>query len=402
MIISVLLSPFNLLQRLISGSFGIFKYLFPFVPQFFSAFSSRNSSARSRLNTTGRRPLNPRDTAARFAREFEEEYGSHELNFFDNGYAQAYDLAKKELKFLLVILVSPEHDDTSTFIRETLLSLEVVQYINDPQNNILVWAGNVQDSEAYQVSTALNCSKFPFVALIAYNPQISPPSMSTISRITGLLPPSAFVPKLRAVISQHSAILERVRAAQVEQTAVRNLRDQQNSAYERSLAQDRERTRQRREAEAERRHLEQQEKAKKEAEERDRDNLEKWKLWRTQSLSPEPEPDAKEVTRVSIRMPSGERVVRRFDATTRTEELYAFVECHSLLQSKPDSPLQTASKPRDYLHEYKFRLVSPMPRAVYAPEDEGTIGRRIGRSANLIVEPIGQDDDEEAESDSTD
>ena len=368
--------------------------MFPFLSPILSSFSSTNSAARSRLNTTGRRPLNPRDTAARFAREFEEEYGRHELIFFDNGYAQAYDLAKKDLRFLLVVLISPEHDDNSTFVRETLLSHDLVHYINDPQNNILLWAGNVQDSEAYQVSAALNCSKFPFIALIAFNPQLSPPSMATIARITGLLPPLELVSKLRIAIAQHSTLLERVRAAQMEQTAVRNLRNEQNSAYERSLAQDRERVRQRREAEAEERRLEQQAKAKVEAEAKERENLVKWKLWRIQSILPEPDPDTKDVTRVSIRIPSGERIVRRFDANSGTEELYAFVECHDILRSEPSSGSSPFPKPPDYQHEYKFRLVSPMPRTVHAPEDDGTIRQRIGRSGNLIVEPIGQEDDE--------
>lgn len=338
--------------------------------------------------------MNPRDTAARFAREFEEEYGTHELTFFDNGYAQAYDLAKRDLKFLLVVLISPEHDDNSTFVRETLLSHDIIHYINDPQNNILLWAGNVQDSEAYQVSAALNCSKFPFVALIAFNPQLSPPSMATIARITGLLPPLDLVSKLRAAVAQHSAVLERVRAAQMEQTATRNLRNEQNSAYERSLAQDRERVRQRREAEAEERRLQQQAKAKMEEEAKERENLVKWKLWRIQSILPEPDPDTKDVTRVSIRIPSGERIVRRFDANSRTEELYAFVECHDILRTEASSHSSPLPKPPDYQHEYKFRLVSPMPRTVHAPEDDGTIRQRIGRSGNLIVEPIGQQDDE--------
>lgn len=402
LILSLLLGPFNLLYRLISSSFSTFKCLFPFLTPILSAFSSRNSAARSRLNTTGRRPLNPRDTAARFAREFEEEYGRHELAFFENGYAQAYDLAKKDLKFLLVVLISPEHDDNSSFVRETLLSNDVVHYINDPQNNILLWAGNVQDSEAYQVSAALNCSKFPFVALIAFNPQLSPPSMSTILRITGLLPGLEVVAKLRTAVAQHAAVLERVRATQIEQTAVRNLRDEQNSAYERSLAQDRERARQRREAEAQDRRAQQQAKAKIEAEAKNREDLMKWKIWRVQSMLPEPGPDTQDVTRVSIRMPSGERIVRRFDANLMTEELYAFVECHDILQAEPSSPGSSpVSKPEDYQHQYKFRLVSPMPRTVHAPEDDGTIGQRIGRSGNLIVESIGEEDDD-LDSDSED
>jgi FAS-associated factor 2 len=395
----MLLSPFTFLYRLLSGSFNLFKHLFPFLPHFFSALSSRHSAAPSRLNTTGRRPLNPRDTAARFAREFEEEYGSHSLAFFDNGYAQAYDLARKDLKFLLVVLISPEHDDTSTFVRETLLSQEVGNYINTLQNNLLLWAGNVQDSEAYQVSAALNCSKFPFVAVIAYNPQISPPAMSTIARITGLLPPSAFIRKLQTAISQHSPALENVRAAEAEQRAVRNLRDEQNSAYERSLAQDRERARQRREAEAERRRLEQQARDRKEAEQKQREIHCKWKLWRAQNLAPEPKSDVKEVTRISIRLPSGDRLVRKFDATARMEELYAFVECYDVLPSGAVSPTCIFSKPLHYEYEYKFRLFSPMPRTVYAWDDEGTIGQRIGRSGNLIVEFLGQGDEDEDEDD---
>ena len=357
-----------------------------------SGLSSSSPPARSRQNTTGRQPLNPRDTAARFAREFEEEYGSHSLHFFENGYAQAYDLAKKDLKFLLVVLISPEHDDTSTFVRETLLSQEATEYINDPQNNILLWAGSVQDSEAYQVSSALNCSKFPFTALIAHTSQDSSTSMSTIARITGLLPPSAFVSRLRTAITQQLAALDRVRAARNEQQAARNLREEQNSAYERSLAQDRERVRRRREAEAAKLRAEQEEKAKFEAEEGDRRNLEQWKSWRAQAIAPEPGPEVKDVTRVSIRMTSGERIVRKFAANAETEELYAFVECYDVLQSGDRS--SASMKPQGYEHVYKFRLVSPMPRTVYDLDARGSIGSRLGRSGNLIVEPISEEDDE--------
>lgn len=282
-IIAILLAPVGSLYQAVARSLNLLGYLFPFLPRLLSSFSSSNPSVRSRQNTSGRRPLNPRDTAARFAREFEEEYGSHSLKFFENGYAQAYDQAKKDLKYLLVILISPEHDDTSSFVRETLLSNEVVNYIKDPQNNIILWAGSVQDSEAYQISAALNCSKFPFTALITYNPQ-SPSTMSTVARITGLLPPSTYLLRLQTAISQQSTALATARAAQAEQRATQSLRVEQNSAYERSLAQDRERARQRREVEASRSRIEQEARERAEAAERDRVNLEKWKQWRARSI----------------------------------------------------------------------------------------------------------------------
>ncbi|KAL8718346.1 MAG: hypothetical protein Q9225_004506 [Loekoesia sp. 1 TL-2023] len=391
-LLTLLLTPFNVLYRLLSGSFGIFTYLFPFLPRLLAGSAGGRAQTRRQRDTTGRRPLNPRDTAARFAREFEEEYGHHDLKFFENGYAQAYDLAKKDLKFLLVVLLSPEHDDTSAFIRGTLLSPEVVSYINDPQNKIILWAGSVQDSEAYQVSTALNCSKFPFAAIVAHTPQDSSTSMSTIARISGLVPPSAFVARLQSAISQHSAALERARASRNEQQATRNLREEQNSAYERSLAQDRERARQRREEADARLQAEREAAARTEAVERGVRNLEQWKLWRAQSIPPEPTTSAEEVTRVSIRMTFGERVVRKFRADADMEELYAFVECYDILSSA-----QTSSKvaePTSYEHVYRFRLVSPMPRTVYNLAGGDTIGSKIGRNGNLLVEPI--DDEDEA------
>ena len=337
--------------------------------------------------------MNPRDTAARFIREFEEEYGSHELRFFEDGYAQAYDLAKKNLKFLLVVLISPEHDDTTTFVREVLLSPEVGSFINDPQNNIILWAGSVQDSEAYQVSSALNCTKFPFAAMIVHTPQDSSTSMSTVSRISGLVPPSAFIAKLQTSITQQKPSLDRVRATRAEQQAARSLRQEQESAYERSLAQDRERTRQRREAEAAKLRAELEATSRAEAAKREAQKLEEWKMWRFQQIAPEPATDVKDVSRISIRMPSGDRIVRRFRTDTRLEDLYAFVECYDL--SQRDIPIPTFAKPADYNHHYKFNMVSPMPRTVYDLDSGGNVGERIGKSGNLIVEPILEDEDED-------
>ncbi|KAL8773321.1 MAG: hypothetical protein Q9209_001715 [Squamulea sp. 1 TL-2023] len=390
-ILTVFLTPFNLLYRLLSGSLGFLAYLFPFLPRLLSGLAGSRAQSHRQRDTTRRRPLNAQDTAARFLREFEDEYGQHELTFFSDGYAQAYDLAKKDLKFLLVVLLSPEHDDTSTFVRSTLLSAEVVNYINDPQNKIILWGGSVQDSEAYQVSNALNCSKFPFAAVVAHTLEDSSTSMSTVARISGLVPPSAFVAQLRSAITQHSAALDRARASRTEQQATRNLREEQNSAYERSLAQDRERARQRREEEEARSRVEREQKTKAEAAELAIRNLEQWRRWRAQSIAPEPLASGDDITRVSIRMTSGERVVRKFRVEADMEDLYAFVECYGILSRNLTS--DKAVEPQGYEHKYRFRLVSPMPRTVHDLTGGDTIGNKIGRSANLLVEPMYEDDD---------
>lgn len=338
--------------------------------------------------------LNPQDTAARFKREFDEEYGPHSLPFFTNGYAQALDLAKKDLKFLMIIILSPEHDDTASFIRDTLLSPEVTALINDPSNNIVLWAGNVQDSEAYQVSTALRCTKFPFTAIITHTAESGPTSMSVVARLTGPMSASTYIAKLQNTITTYTGQLNEARQARSAQQFERSLRQEQDSAYERSLAQDRERARQRRADEAAQAAAEQRARDAIEAAEKYAAGLRQWKLWRVQNIAPEPPSDLKTAVRIGFRMPeSAERVTRRFDPDTPLEELYAFVECHGT--SHEPAHAESVAEPVGFDHIYKFRLVSPMPRTVYDLEQGGSVLDRIGRSGNLIVEPIDDDDDAE-------
>ncbi|KAF1947490.1 hypothetical protein EJ02DRAFT_449668 [Clathrospora elynae] len=398
-VLAVLFAPFSLVYSLFAKSFRLLGWIFPFLPRAWGRVTASNiTTPASQRSASGRRPLNPRDTAARFIREFEEEHGSHNLPLFESGYAQAFDLAKKNLQFLMVVLVSPEHDETSSFIRDTLLSPEVVEFIRNPENNIILWAGNVQDSEAYQVSSALSCTKFPFTGLIVHTPQVSSTAMGIAARIAGPTPPQQYISKLRQAMQQHTEPLNRARNQRVEQQATRNIRDQQNSAYERSLAADREKARKKKE-EAERKAREEKEALEREqAIERYAQNLEHWRKWRASAIRSEPGAEDKDIVRISLRMPNADRVVRKFAADAQVEELYAFVECYDVLQSK-EGAFGKLERPQDFEHEYKFQLVSPMPREVYDVKAGGTIKERIGRSGNLIVErtDLEEDEDEDEE-----
>ncbi|PGH15963.1 hypothetical protein AJ79_02130 [Helicocarpus griseus UAMH5409] len=392
LLLAILFTPFNLLYRLLANSFHLFGTLFPFLPRL---LGSTPGVQGIRRDTSGRRPLGPKDTASRFIREFEEEYGSHDIPFLENGYNMALEKAHQELKFLLVILLSPEHDDTSNWVRETLLSNEVVEFINDPSNQLLVWAGNVRDSEAYQVSGGLRCTKFPFFGLIVHNPNVSSSAMSIVNRASGPTTPSEFIEKIRSAVAQSQGPLERVRATRAEQQASRTIRQEQDSAYERSLAQDRERARQRREAEAARQRAEKEEQERQEAADKLARNLEQWKRWRAQSIPDEPPATDKQAVRLSIRLASGDRIVRRFSGSAAIEELYAFVECYDIISAGgKDSEAEDVQPPKEFEHKYGFRLVSPMPRVVYEIDAGGSVGEKIGRGGNLLVEAIEDDDDE--------
>ncbi|PQE21310.1 ubx domain protein [Rutstroemia sp. NJR-2017a WRK4] len=387
-IFALLFAPFGILYKIFSAGYRAFTYMFPFLPRMLT--SNRTPQ------TTGRRPLKPRDCAARMKREFEEEYGPNNLPFFDGGYAQALDLAKKDLKFLLVHLLSPEHDDTFDFVRGVLLSEEVTAFINDPTNNIIFWAGDVRDSEAYQVSTALRCTKLPFTALITHTPEHGSTSMSVVARLSGPDSPGAFIAKLQSAIGQHSEKLAAARAARSAQQFERNLRQEQDSAYEQSLAQDRERARQRREAEAAAAAEEKRKKDEEAAAARLAENREQWRIWRSQQIEPEPEATQTEnVVRIALKMPEAARITRRFRADASIEELYAFADCYNILQS--NETYDVASPPEGYEHKYDFRLVQTLPRVVYEVADGGTIWERVGKNANLIVEPIADEEDDDEE-----
>ena len=413
-LLAIIFAPFNFGYRAASAFFRTFVYIFAFLPPSLRPRAITTSITTGFRGVKGRRMLMPPDTAARFRREFEEEYGTNALPFYEGGFAQALDLAKKELKFLLIVLMSPEHDDTESFTRDTLLAPEVTSFINDSANNIILWGGNVLDSEAYQVAAEYNCTKFPFSCLVCLTPKEGSTRMSIVKRLAGPLSPSTYLAEIQTAINKYAPDLAGVRAERTAQQVARNLRTEQDDAYERSLARDRERARQRKEAEAAAAESERKAQEEAEAAEQRERQRQQWRRWRATTIKSEPDASAnpKDVVRLALMMPTAGRIVRRFAAETTVEELYAFVECYNMLTTNPelngeddekkeadgeDDIDLPAEKPEGYVHKYEFRIASPMPRVVYDPEEKATLSERIGRSGNLIVELGTAESDAESE-----
>jgi FAS-associated factor 2 len=220
--------------------------------------------------------------------------------------------------------------------------------------------------------------------------------MSVIARVTGPMDASTYLAKIRNTISGHEEQLARVRASRSAQNFERSLRQEQDSAYERSLAQDRERARLKKEAAAAAAEEEKRKKAEAEAAITLAEKKLQWRKWRASCIGPEPAADTKDVVRIAMKMPEhleAARVTRRFRGQDGIEELYAFVECYEFLRD--GTVAEKVSKPHGYNHKFDFRLVQTLPRVVYEVAEGGTIGERVGRSGNLIVEPIKDDEDED-------
>ncbi|EFX04864.1 ubx domain containing protein [Grosmannia clavigera kw1407] len=390
LLVALFLSPLHLSYRVLVGLWSAVQYLSSFVPSLRRRLGSGSGSGPGTGSGTGtgtgpsqrlgRRQLSPRDAAARFRREFEEQYGSKALPFAEDGYAQVYDRAKAEPKYLLVVLLSPEHDDTDRFVRETLLSPEVTAIVADPANNFVIWGGNVRDAEAFQVSAEFQATRFPFSAVVCVTPKEGGSTrMGTIKRMTGPIPAQLYAAHLRGTMQRYADDLAAVRADRVDRESSRNLRAEQDSAYERSLAADRERARQRQAAEAaaaerERMLCQQEAEAARQVK-----LARQWRRWRQAQLLPEPAAGTAGVVRVALKLPEscgGERVRRAFDQDVPVEEL-----------------------PQGYTHEYKFRIASMLPREVHEPSESKTMLEAIGKSASLVVEEVEDEEEEDEDHD---
>lgn len=382
-ILGLILSPLSFLYGLATKALAIFGSLFPFMPTILN-FSTASSMSRKQLK--------PTDAAIRLRRSIEEEYSvqTSTLPVMQDSYAAALDMAKRDLKFLLVIILSPEHDSHHEFMQETLLSPRLRTLVLDSSRNTVLWAGDVRDSEAYQVSEALRCTAFPFTALVGHTGQGSG-GMTVLARLTGVMPMDVWMEKLERTMSQHRSRLDEARQERQARDLDRRMREEQDGAYERSLAIDRERARQQKEAAAKAKEAEKN-KARAEAQRADFEaKSRQWRHWRALDIPSEPGEKEPDVVRVRIALPEHGRIMRRFRGTESLETMYAFVDCYAELERAAVDE-KTTGPPVGYEHRYDFRLVSTLPRVVYEPDKDQSIGEKVGRSGNLIVEALGDDE----------
>ncbi|KAI7876546.1 hypothetical protein K492DRAFT_135209, partial [Lichtheimia hyalospora FSU 10163] len=295
---------------------------------------------------------------------------------------------------LLVVLQSDEHDDTDAFCRQTLTSTELIDYLQ--QKNVLVWGGNVRESEAFQVSSTLQATMYPFMAIIALQSSNNSSSrsmkMSVVDRIEGLTDVSTVIRRFDTMIQRHGGAINRLRMERDQRDMERRLREEQDKAYLESLKADQEKERQAREAREE---AMREEEAAKLAEQERLEQAEKRQqyiryLCRTLAAEPDSSYDGK-VSKLSFRLADGERVIRKFKDT-----LYKFVEAYPLFKAKED--VSDAELPTNYTHKYSFTIISPYPRTVYEPSTTKLVSEEKGLwpSATLIVDTdiIDDEDDE--------
>lgn len=393
-IFTILFAPFRLVGYLVVSGLWLLGSLLPNIPQPDPHYFQRGQRLYL-TNSIGESVLErPDDTAQRITQSFGEMHG--ELTGCTmRGYNNSLDMARREVKMLLVLLLSVDDRRNEHFNRRILSSERFKSFLSRNQDGIRIWIGNEADEEAYTLAAALRLSKLPAGVLISPTPRddSSSLSMSIAAKISDPKDADSTISMLQRAIDRHSGPLQAIRSEKSTQDVSRSMRVEQETAYERSLAKDREKARLKKLAHEEAEQEKMWERERDRKEERKRRQREKWQRSTATKLQVKSGPKDKPMCKISIRMADGTRIVENFKPETSIQELYAYVDCYALVQEESeeleksgDSETSADGEEADYQHVFDFRLITPLPRQVFDPGDVRSLSKVIGRSGNLIVE----------------
>ncbi|GAA5869295.1 hypothetical protein JCM3774_004196 [Rhodotorula dairenensis] len=359
-------------------------------------------------------------------------------DFFVGSYDEALRYARDEMRILMIVLTSEEHERDERFKREVLVS-EVVNDLIE-EERIVVWGGDVSERDAYQVGQTLSYISLPFVAFVALHPSgppglaTNPATASTSSprmRLISRFEHSPSTPVTSSTLHAHvqTSVLPRVKPFLARLVAQKQQREADRRAREdaeRRVAENARRDEEkvlavrRREEErlaAERQRLEREERERLERleMEREAERARRWRERTRRELLRHGEPsqaDDEAAVRVAVRLGNGQRVMRTFSGSASTEEVYAWTECE--LEREADdacpaaAPASYGEDDRAYVQRYHFRLATTFPRQVIplpshlaspstAHLDQGRAGddvmvaeafRGLGKTVNLVVDGL--------------
>ncbi len=315
--------PLRLTSRTVFG-------MFDFVWRIFGLASSadRPSSSSSSRASISHNNTRPEEDVAEFVRSFQSRFGPVEFPFHAGSYSRALEDAKKDLRFLLVYLHSPNHQDTDEFCRRTIASSALQEFVANM--NVIVWACSVDTAEGYRVSQALRESTYPFLALIVLRQN----KMMVVGRVEGYLGNAEdLCQRLEVVIRDNEAYIVAASAERAERNINAEIRQEQDAAFQETLRMDQERERLKKEAEEAKRRAEEEELARQQAEIERKQFIRNQKIELASLIPDEPKNDeSEEAVRIVIKLPEGQRLERRFFKHQSLKYLYYYVFCH------PDSP----------------------------------------------------------------
>ncbi|KAJ1933301.1 Ubx domain-containing protein, partial [Kickxella alabastrina] len=340
---------------------------------------------------------------------FDHTFGSTHPEFFTGTFAQAQAQALRDSACLVAVFWSKHHDDTALFAR-ALQHERLMQLLAD---GFVLWLGDVATEEAAGVGLVVGAVAYPFVAVLVPKEEDAG-AMRVVARCSGV--PSrwsvaaladALAELIRVPVERHGQAMRAARRRREEQAEARRILEQQDSAYQASLARDRLRV-----EEARLREVQEQQRLQCEQDEQRRREQWRWATFGRLQRQKDKQDEAAaaavtaavakggepQVGRVGLRLEDGERAVLMVRAQDSVQGLFDFVETRAVacewerVRETPFGPLDAVHVPEGYVHEHDFVLVSQFPRAVFddraASLGEALAAKGLWPSAALIVEPL--------------
>ncbi|WFC96158.1 UBX domain-containing protein 10 [Malassezia brasiliensis] len=312
--------------------------------------------------------------------------------FFAGSYAEALVHAKEHIHILVVVLTSAAHADNDYFRTRVLTDPQLVDTLRG--TDMTVWGGDVRAREAHQVASLLRATTYPFVAFVALQPRRSRSRGAVVAHpaVLSRLEGSPHTTLSAASICAHihevllprtAAYLGQLRGERDHRERERQLKAEQDRAYAEASARDQDRVLARRAEAAQRAEAERARVAAAVAQAAQAAQQAQWRRWARTALVPAEPPAGAEAVRLSVHLPSGRNLQRRFASDAPLEAVYAYVDT-------ADSEGDAAPAPPDgYVHTYAFQLVQTYPRHTLDTAHLATPLKalpHLGKSANLVVE----------------
>jgi len=286
----------------------------------------------------------PEEDAQSFREEIETKYNdvTEQLPWTHVPYNKALDQARAAVRFLVVYLHNPAHENTNEFVRNALCTPMFKNFLDN--NRTLLWGTNVRTKEGHMVTKALRVTNFPCVALICMRER----SLACVARVSGIINVDPLIQDLQRAIDANQRYLNKILNERAQREMDNRLRRQQEEEYMEALAIDRQKVAERRRLESEKLESQQRE-AEEQRKLEEKQNKFKELKEKIKAEVDQVEEPSSDIVRVSIRFPSGGKFDRKFSEEDTLEFLFKAVLVHekcpedfTLLTSYPRKELNCA------------------------------------------------------------
>ncbi|KAG7823934.1 hypothetical protein KL909_002671 [Ogataea angusta] len=342
-----------------------------------------------------------------------------DLPIFDGSFNEAFEKSKSELRWLMCILLNSEKEISTKFVKTYLNHESFIKFVTE--NDIILYVGDVNFPEPFEVGKTYQVHSVPYINLIANVSATGTtfPLMSIVTRYHNFETctkdyAKKLVKRLQKIIDKYEPQLITQRYDRQEAELARLLRKQQDEAYEQSLLNDKIKQEEKKQKEEEQQRkletLKQEEEALKL---KQKQELAFLKI-HVQSLSQTDEKSWKkgDYTTIQLRNHEGQRTVKKFYKDQTLYDIFVFVECKNFLRVQsqelevPEENVLDQLEVEDvtlddYQHEFKFELISPMPRIKFHADKNKLLKdvRELWPNGSLLIERIEDEDGFDEETD---